>query len=88
MEKLAEMRLIHNRGICNIRAKFPALHLFMFYAKCCRANKGRSARWLTVISVHKRNIKAGHLPATTLAQHAQARCERASNHLARTNHVN
>lgn len=70
MEKLAEIWFDHNRGICNLRAKFPALHVFMFHAGCSRAHHGRGNCWLSFISAHKQNMKRGRLdptppPATT-----------------------
>ena len=57
MEKLAEIRYDHHRGICNLRAKLPALHVFLFHARISRTHHGCGRCWLGFISVHKQNLK-------------------------------
>jgi hypothetical protein len=39
MEKLPEIWPVHYRGICDIRAKFPAQHAVMFHAWLRRVHK-------------------------------------------------
>ena len=51
MEKLAEIWHDHNRGICNIRAKFPALRAFMFHTGISRTHQGCGRCWLGFIQL-------------------------------------
>ena len=57
MEGLAGLRIIHNWGFCHLRAKFPALRIFMFYARFSSACFWCRHCRISFRSAYKRNMK-------------------------------